>query len=327
MNLNRIFWISTILVTILIMLMGGCTQPTVPLSETPTQETTTIRIAVLPILDTLPMFVAQQENLYSRHNVKVELIPVGSAPERDQLIAAEQADAMVNEVVSTLFYNKERIQVQTVRFARVATSDAPLFHIMASAQSGITKPEDLKGVEIGISQGTIIEYLTDRLLQAQGFSPEEIKTIAVPKISDRMALLASGELHAGMLPDPLTFLAEQQGAVIVLDDSSLPEYSFSTITFRKAFIDAHPQAVRGFLAAIEEATALINKEPEQYTDLLTEQQLVPAPILEAYKIGQYPTAGVPSEAQWNDVLAWTKEKGLLDADISYQDSVTDAYLP
>ncbi len=327
MNTSRIVWIATITITTLIMLLGGCSQPSAPAIEANTPETTTIRLAVLPILDTLPMFVAQQESLYIQHNVKVEFIPVGSAPERDQLIAAEQADGMVNEIVSTLFYNKDKIQVQTVRYARSATSTAPLFHILASAQSGITSPDGLKGVEIGISQGTIIEYLTDRLLQSQGFTPEQIRTVAVPKISDRMALLASGELKAGMLPDPLTFLAEQQGAVIVLDDSILPEYSFSTITFRKAFIDANPQAIRGFLAAIEEATALINKEPEKYTNLLTEQKLVPAPILEAYKIGPYPTAGVPTEAQWDDVLKWVKEKGLLSVDVSYQESVTDAYLP
>ncbi len=110
-------------------------------------------------------------------------------------------------------------------------------------------------MEIGVSQGTVIEYVTDRLLQAEGLTDDEIKTIAVPKIPDRMALLASGEFNAGVLPDPLAALAVQQGAVIVLDDSRHPEYGFSVISFRKDVIDANPEAVKGFLAAIEEATA------------------------------------------------------------------------
>jgi hypothetical protein len=45
----------------------------------------------------------------------------------------------------------------------------------------------------------------------------------------RMSLLGSGELPAATLPDPLSLLAEQQGAVVVLDDTSHPEISYSTL--------------------------------------------------------------------------------------------------
>lgn len=327
MNKNRILCSAAISITLIIFLLGACSTATPSPESQTTPEPVTIKVAVIPVMDTLALYVAQQESLYAKYNVKVEFIPVGSAPERDQLIAASQADAMINEVVSTLFYNREITQVQIVRYARTASAEAPLFHILAAAQSGITTPDGLRGVEIGISQGTIIEYLTDRLLQAQGFSNEEIKVVAVPKISDRMSLLASGEVQAAMLPDPLTFLAQQQGAVIVLDDATIPELSFSTLTIRKAFIDEHPEAVRGFLAAIEEATALLNAEPEKYYGLLSEQKLVPETVLEGYKLGAFPTAGVPTEAQWNDVMAWAQEKGLLDVDVSYKESVTAEYLP
>lgn len=302
------------------VLISGCTTaiPSGPV---------TLRFVVLPILEALPMYIAQQEGLFEEQNITVELITAGSAPERDQIISAGQADGMINELLSTILYNKDAIQVQSVRYARVATAEAPLFHILASAESGITDVNGLRGAQIGISQGTVIEYLTDRLLQAEGFSEQEIETIAVPMISDRMALLASGELAAGMLPDPLTFLAEQQGAQIVLGDSIHPDYSFSTITFRKEVIEAHPQAIRGFLAAIEEAVELINADPARWTDLLVAQKLVPEALGDSYVIKPFPSAGIPSQAQWDDVMAWAQENGLVSTEISYADSVTDAYLP
>ena len=40
-------------------------------------------MAVLPILDTLPMYVAQQEGLFEQNGVQVEFIPVASGAERD----------------------------------------------------------------------------------------------------------------------------------------------------------------------------------------------------------------------------------------------------
>jgi NitT/TauT family transport system substrate-binding protein len=295
-------------------------------AATPTMEPVTLKIAVLPIIDTLPMYVAQQEGLFAKHGVNVELVPVASAPERVQLEASGQVDGSINETLSVMQFNKDSVQMQAVRYALRPAAGYGHFFILASGQSGITTPEQLKGIEIGVSQGTVIEYVTERLLQAEGLAADEIVTIPVPKIPDRMALLASGELAAGTLPDPLGALAVQSGAVIVLDDSAHPEYGFSVYSFRKEFIDAHPEAVMNFLLAIDEAIALINADPTKFTGILSEAKIVPVPLLEAYKVPPFPAAGVPTEAEWNDALAWAKEKGMLEADVSYADSVNQSLL-
>ncbi len=234
---------------------------------------------------------------------------------------------MVNEIVSTLFYNKETPRVKIVRLARAATSDSPLFRLLAAADSGIQTVDDLKGTQIGISQGTVIEYLTDRLLEKEGLLPEEIEKIAVPDIGQRMALLGSGELKAAMLPDPLSSLAIAQGARVIIDDTKYPQYSNSVYTFRKEFIDENPEAVKGFLAAIEEAVVKINADPTAWNSLLKDQKLVPEPLLASFILPEFVTAGIPSQEQWDDALAWAKEKGLIESDVAYSDSVTSEFLP
>jgi NitT/TauT family transport system substrate-binding protein len=286
-----------------------------------------LKIAVLPIIDTLPMYVAQQEGLFAKHGVNVEFVPVASAPERDQLLAASGADGTINETLAVMLFNKEKPQMQVVRYALRPTESNGHFFIIASPKSDISSIDGLKGVEIGVSQGTVIEYVTDRLLQAAGFTSDEIKTIAVPKISDRMALLASGELQAGVMPDPLAALVVSQGGKIVADDSKHPEYGFSVISFRKDAIDSNPEAIKSFLAAIEEATRMVNADPAKYKNVLSEQKLVPQPLLDAYKPPVFPTAGVPTENEWKDALSWLKEKGILTTDVSYQDSVNGSLLP
>ncbi len=300
--------------------------PTTPV-EAPTAEPILLRIAVLPIIDALPMYVAQQEGLFEKRGVRVEFVLVASAPERDQLLAVGQADGTVNETLAVMNFNRDSVQMQVVRYALRPVEGYGHFFILASAQSGITDAQGLKGVEIGVSKGTVIEYVTERLLQAEGLSNDEIKTIAVPKIPDRMALLASGELKAAVLPDPLASLAVAQGAVRVLDDSKYPEYGFSVISFRRPVLEAHPQAIRAFLAAVEEATALLNADPARYGSLLSEQKLVPEPLIGKFVIPPFPTAGVPTEAEWLDALAWAKDKGILTTDVSYTDSVTASFLP
>jgi NitT/TauT family transport system substrate-binding protein len=303
--------------------LGACSRYSL---SGPAAEPVTLKIAVLPILDALPMYVAQQKGYFEAKNIRVEFIPVASAAERDQIMAAGQADGMINDLISTLFYNQNEIQIQVVRFARIATTQFPQYRILASASSGITTVAGLKNVPIGISEGSVIAYTTDRLLQAEGLAPSEIKTIAVPKIPDRMNLLASGQLQAANLPDPLSSLAIQNGAVVILDDTKHPEYGNSLISFRKAVIDAQPQAVRGFLSALEQAITDINANPKQWDALLTEQKLVPEPLIGSYTIPTFPANSVPTQEQWDDVLAWAKEKGLVSKDISYKESVNSSLL-
>jgi len=291
------------------------------------KERIQIKFAVLPIIDTLPLYVAQQEGYFAKHGVEVELIPVASAPERVQMVAAGQVDGTINETLSVMLFNKEDIQLKAVRYALRPTEGYGHFFILASEKSKITTPVELVGVEIGVSQGTVIEYVTERLLSAEGLNSDEIKTVSVPKIPDRMALLGSGEISAATLPDPLGALAVQSGAVVVMDDSSYPEYGFSIYSFRKDVIEAHPEAIRDFLAAIDEAIVLINSDPTQFTSILSDNGIVPAPLLEAYRVPPFPVVGIPTESEWLDALNWAKSKGMLDFDVSYADSVTDVYLP
>ena len=300
------------------LLLMGCGQK---------DEPATIRLALLPILDALPMYVAEEQGYFADENLTVEFIPVTSAAERDQLIQAGRADGMINEILSTLFYNVGEPQITIVGYARVATPEYPQFRILASADSGINSLEDLVGQPIGISEGTIIEYSTDRLLEAEGLDADDISTIAVPRIPDRLALLNSGELAAANLPDPLASLAMQNGAKVIVDDSSHPEYGHSVIAFRNEIIEENPDAIRRFLAAIERAVEDINNDKEQFSNFLVERNLVPEPILGSYSVPDFPEPSVPPISQWEDVLAWAINKGYIEAELDYNDSVDDSYLP
>jgi NitT/TauT family transport system substrate-binding protein len=288
MKKNRSMTAAFALLLLVSLILGACAQPSAPTSppegttapaegESPAGETVTLKLALLRILDALPIYVAQQNGY--------------------------------------------------VRFARSATSEYPQYRILASKNSGITDVQGLKGVEIGISEASVIAYTTDRLLQAEGLAPSDIKTVAVPKIPERMELLNSGQLQAANMPDPFALLAIQNGAVLIMDDTKHPEYGNSVLSFRKAVIDEHPQAIRGFLAALEKAVIEVNADPSRWDSLLSEEGFVPASLIGSYKIPTFPEASIPTQVQFSDVLDWAMEKDLVAKEISYQDSVTSAFLP
>mgnify|MGYP001250027660 FL=1 len=311
--------IVTLLLVSIFLTLAACTPKATP--QPP------LRVAVLPVLDVLPLYVAQQQGYFTEAGVQVELVPVGSAPERDQLMQSGQIDGMLNELVTTLYYNRDSSRVKIVRFARIATQEYPVFRILAAKDSGITSVEGLKGVAIGISNGTIIEYMADRVLTHAGLTPAEIQKIAVPKIADRTALLESGELKAAVMPDPLASLLLQKGATLVIDDTSLPEVSNSVFTFSVQTLTSRPADVQAFLAAVEKAVLDINADKAKYKDLMVELKLVPPSVVGDYQVPTFPTASVPSQAQFDDALAWAMEKDLIPAAQSYSATVDASFLP
>lgn len=305
------------------LLLAACTSA----AATPASTPTSLRLALLPVLDTLPAHVAQAQGYFAANGLQVEFVPVGSAPERDQLLAAGQVDGVMNEILGPILNNRDTVQVQVVRLARTASSQYPLFRIVAGKDSGVGAPGDLAGKTLGISTGTVIEYVADRLLAAEGVDPATVQYTAVPAISDRLALLQNGQLAAAVLPDPASSSALASGGSVVLDDMRHPEYGYSVWTFRKAVIDQSPDAVRAFLKAIEQAVADLNADGTKWDAVLRDNNLLPPPLIGKYQLPQFPTAGVPTAAQYDDALAWLTAKGLLDKDVPYAGTVNGGLLP
>jgi NitT/TauT family transport system substrate-binding protein len=309
-------------VLVVVMLLSACA----PVGSPAKPEDPTLRIGTLPILDLLPLFVAEKQGYFKAQGITVTFVPAQSAAERDQLMQAGQIDGMNNDMVSTVLYNKDTIKIKVVRTAIQATSTWSQYSIFASKDSGIKSAADLKGVEIGISQATVIEYITYRLLVDAGLAVPDIKTTNVIKIADRMQLLGSGQLKAATLPEPLATLAEQQGALRVVADKTNPDHSNSVISFSAQAIKDKPQTIHKFLAAYEKAVADINADPTQWQPLLNENKIIP-PALTSYKLPLYPKASVPTQDQFADVLKWMKDKGIISADVPYVNLVDASFLP
>jgi NitT/TauT family transport system substrate-binding protein len=284
-------------------------------------EDTSLKMGLLPILDILPFYVAEQKGYFEAEGINVEFVPVKSAQERDALMQAGEIDGMLNDLISTGLFNRDDVQIQIVATARRAYPESPQFRVLAAPDGDVTSTSDLAGVPIGISQNTIIEYITDRLLEAEGLSPDQIEILEVSAIPVRFEQLMEGQIQAATLPDPLAQGAVAGGATLVVDDSQYTQYSQSVLSFSTEAIGTKPNSIKKFLKAWNQAVADLNSNPDQFSDLLIEQGRVPESIQGSYQMPPFPEGDVPSQAEWQDVVDWLIEKGLIDQSIGYEDSV------
>ncbi len=285
-----------------------------------------LRLALLPIPDVLPVYVAEAKGYFVEAGITVEALSVGSAVERDQLMQAGRIDGMINEISGAALFNRENVKMQIVSYARIPLENAPLFRVLAAPGSAITSVSDLAGVPVAISKNTVIEYITERLLQSGGVQGSDISFRSVPVLPERLQLLLAGQIEAATLPDPLGFAAIQAGAVEVVNDLQTADLSASVVSFSSASLAAKADTVKKFMAAWDKAVVDLNSNPQSFNTLMLEKIRVPKNVRQSFEIPPFPRASVPTEHQWDDVQQWMLEKKLLSHKVSYGDSVTADFL-
>lgn len=338
--------IYTLLTLLFFFLLTACDGLTPPLVEAPTAEAPAVspavgedgtcpapsgeplRVGVLPVLNTLPTFIAQQEGVYDEVGVTVELVPMESARDRSIALQAGELDVSNSDLVGTVLQAAAGTGVKIVRHDSF-TADHRFFSIVTGASSGLDSAEALIAAleadeaQIAISSNTIIEYLATAMLREAGYEPQANDYLEISAIPLRLEQLAQGTVAAALLPEPLTTLATQlQGGTAVLDDNGI-DFVPVALTVRQAVIDQRPGDVCAYLKAYEQAVQAINAEPEQYRQ---NQVRVPDPVRGSYVVPQFAEWRVPSEAEIEAVQAWMMERGMLDEAIAYETLVDGQFV-
>ena len=64
------------------------------------EESAQIRFGVLPVLQALPLFVAQDKGMFEKAGVKVDLIPFNTAAEKDIALTSGSIDGCFGDLVT-----------------------------------------------------------------------------------------------------------------------------------------------------------------------------------------------------------------------------------
>jgi NitT/TauT family transport system substrate-binding protein len=307
----------------LAIVVSGCAATKAPDNNQPTK---TVKIGVLPIEDNLPFYVAEKDGLYAKEEVHVELVSFSSALERDTALQAGQIDGEVADMVAVALLKKIGTDVKIASIGLGATPKEGRFAILSSPKSSIKNMAELKGATLGISQNSIIDYVSDQMLLDKGVVLNDVKKMSIPKMPVRLDMLLSDQINAACLPDPLASLAQAKGAHVIMDDT-YRNISQTVFLFRTKSIQENPQGIKAAVRVYGSAGQTLSKNPDQYRSLFLEKAQIPAELKEIYKTPTFSKLQLPTEEEVNSVMKWMVDKKLIPQAYSYQDLVDSNLLP
>lgn len=303
-----------------------------PMSSAPaaehTQETAdVIRVGVLSIEDSLPVFAAEQENMFAEAGLQVEIYPFKSSSDQSKAVEAGELDIVMNDMIVQSLMKKADTDTKVVSMAFGATQEEGRFVVVAAPNSGISKPEDLQGKRVAISTNTMMEYLMNQYENYYHLDADSIELVNMPDLMLRVeTLLQDKDIDAAILPDPLASFALANGAISVIDDTTLDEnFSQSVFLATDAFMTEHQPELDAFMDVLFQAMTDINEHPDKYRALLMEKANVPETLQDNYPMPTFSPGTVPSEEEVARLEAWMVETKMLDKVYSYPDLVSDAY--
>ncbi len=297
----------------------GCTSSNTPAGTA--VGSAKVRIGTLTTEDALPLWVAEKDGLFKKAGLDVTITVFPSAQERDAALTAGAIDGFMGDLIAAAALRAGDVPVRVTTIMLGSTPKEGRFGIVAAPGSTVTSLEQLAGVPVATSSGTIQEYVLEGLFGQAGVPADQIKKEEVKKVPLRFELLMSGKLQAAALPEPFLSLAEKQGARLIADDTQGVNLSQTVLVFSEPYLDkvAGATAVEKLLAVWDQAAAVIDKQPDSFRALLVEKARLPKPLETTYAVNAYPKHQLPTKEQVEDVLDWMKGAGLLAKDVAYAD--------
>ena len=283
------------------------------------EETSQIlSIGVLPDVDSIPIIIAQEMGFFDNEGVDVKIEHFKSAADRESALQAGSIDGAVSDMLSAAFLTEGGFKVAMTSMTNGS------YKLLAGTAMGAST--GLKGQSIAISTNTIIEYTTDKMLSEIGISPEDVEKTAIPQIPVRLEMLQSGQIGAATLPEPLASVAVKAGATVISSTDSLG-INPGVLLFKTDAIQSKNAEVAAFYRAYNSAVEYLKSAPvSEYADILVDVAGFPADVKDSLTLPVYTPAALPSADDFDGVMAWLTEKGLIKQTYQYDDLVGKSFV-
>lgn len=280
------------------------------------KESSTVKIGVLPVIDTLPLVVADSEGLFRAAGINVELVYFNSALERDSAFASGALQGSFGDIIAALLSIKSGIDTRIVCESFHTDRSGRIFGLLGSPSSKARSIADIGTDQVAISTGTIIEFFLDEIVRSKNSDPGRIKKIEVKAIPVRYQMLMSGSVKYALIPEPLAGMAIKEGAILLADDTAL-DTTATVIFFRNSYLEKNPDKMKAFITAYNEAVKSINSSPEKYRPLVLEKMRIPEKIKDSYTVPRFNQFRLPAEKDILRVYDWMKSLRMIDMPFGY----------
>jgi NitT/TauT family transport system substrate-binding protein len=207
----------------------------------PSWALTTVKVGLLKLSSSAPVFIGLAKEFFEAEGIKVEPVWFKSA----QPIAVATASGDIDVGATGLTAGLYNAAAQGLKIAIVADKgrEWPGYKLTALLvdtdqwKSGLRDLKDLKGKRVGITQmGSTFHYILGNLLEKKGMSLNEVKVVPLGSVAAMRDTVVSHQIEAAFLVQPhVAPLEKNQTAKVLLWVGDQLPYQIAAMFYGEKF--------------------------------------------------------------------------------------------
>jgi NitT/TauT family transport system substrate-binding protein len=220
------------------------------------QTSETLRVAAIPIIGAAQVSMAKDMGFFAKAGIDVEIQPMLGSSAIAAAVLSNSADIGFSAVDTLATAHQKGVSLVIIAPASeyVSTSPANNADLILPANSSVHEAKDLNGKTIGLNSLSGISVLSTRAwIDENGGDSSTCKFVEIP-FSTMPVALDTGRVDCVQVTEPFIAAAKKNGRVlaIAVNGAVAKRFLITAWFTTPQWAAAHPDAVRGFAAAIRE---------------------------------------------------------------------------
>ena len=160
------------------------------------EDSAALKIAVLPTLDCLPLFVAKEIHLFDTLGADVRLKQFTAQMDCDTAVVGGRGEGMVTDLVRT-----ERLIQKGTPMVYATTTNA-YWQLFSNRTARIRTLKQLDDKMVAMTRYSVIDMLADMAMDSAKLARDRVFKIQVNDVHIRLKMLLNSEIDAVLLTEP-----------------------------------------------------------------------------------------------------------------------------
>lgn len=175
------------------------------------EDSAALKVAVMPTLDCLPMFVARQYHLFDTLGADVRLKGFTAQMDCDTALAGGSVECGVTDLV-----RMERLMKHGTRLSCV-TSTGAYWQLISSRNARIKELKQLYDKMLAMTRYSATDLLGDYAVDSVKLKAERVFRVQINDVTVRMNMMLNNEMDAALLTEPQATAVRMARGKVLMD--------------------------------------------------------------------------------------------------------------
>ena len=228
------------------------------------QDSSALKIAVMPTLDCLPMYVAEYYQLFDSVGDGVRLKHYMAQMDCDTAMERGRVEGAFSDLVRA-----KKMEQRGTKLRYFSATNAK-WVLVTNRNARIHQLKQLDDKRVAMTRFSATDLLTDRVIDSVKLDKDRVFKVQINDLSVRLQMLQNNEMDAMWMPEPLATAARQLKHSVIYD-SEKEDIQLGVLVFNEKEMQRQGRSkqLKMFIKGYNQACDSINKYGvRRYSDLI-----------------------------------------------------------